>query len=292
MEPPFGIIAARSEGQAMDWSLVLISQGIEATIQFDAATGGWHLIVNWPDYRRAVEALRQYRVENRSEVWRHELPGTGLIFDWRGVVWFFLLTLVFILDQSSFGHLRDAGMMDSTAIRGGEWWRLFTATMLHQDWLHLLHNMASGALFLCLAMGGTSPGLALLAAVLSGVGGNLAGLVLYAEPHRSLGASGMVMGTLGLLTTQSLSLLGAGLPGRQLVARGLLGGFLLLVWFGLNPDPKVDVLAHVAGFLCGGVLGALLVFLPAKIVRNSRLNSLAELLCGGIVLVTWWLALR
>jgi len=45
----------------------------------------------------------------------------------------------------------------------------------------------------------------LLAACLAGAGGNLARALLHAETP-SLGASGMVMGGLGLLAIQSLSL--------------------------------------------------------------------------------------
>src|SRR6185436_21179670 len=107
----------------------------------------------------------------------------------------------------------------------------------------------TGLLLFGLAMGALGPGVGLLAALLAGAGGNLAGLLFYPEAHRGLGASGMVMGALGLLTAQSLWLLRTGLPGRQIMARGLLGGFLLLVWFGFSPDPKVDVLAHITGFL-------------------------------------------
>ena len=292
MEPPLAVIPARSERQAMDWSLVLVSQGIEAGIECDATTSAWQLTVHWPDYPRALEAIEQYRAENRLALWRHELPGTGLVFDWRGTAWFLLLTILFVMEQTRFGYLREAGLMDPAATRAGEWWRPLTATMLHADWLHLAHNVASGILLLGLAMGAFGPGLALLAAILAGAAGNLAGLAFHAEPHRSLGASGMVMGALGLLTAQSFWLVRAGLPGRQLMARGLLGGFLLLIWFGLSPDPKVDVLAHVAGFAAGVVFGGVLVLLPSSVGQNARINALAELLCGGLVVLVWWRALH
>lgn len=47
----------------------------------------------------------------------------------------------------------------------------------------------------------------LLAAYLAGVGGNLATWLVYGDNHRGLGASGMVMGALGLLAAQSVGLL-------------------------------------------------------------------------------------
>ena len=78
----------------------------------------------------------------------------------------------------------------------------------------------------------------------------------------------------------------------QLSLRGLLAGGLLLVLFGFNPNPGTDVLAHVAGFFAGGIFGGLLVFGPMNLPQAKWPNLCAELLCGGLVALTWWLALR
>ena len=43
--PPLACIRAHSERQAMDWSLVLASQGIEAVIERHPDTGVWRLWV-------------------------------------------------------------------------------------------------------------------------------------------------------------------------------------------------------------------------------------------------------
>ena len=48
LEPAQAVIAARSEQQAMDWSLVLSSQGIGSTIQ-RSEEGGWRIEVDPPD---------------------------------------------------------------------------------------------------------------------------------------------------------------------------------------------------------------------------------------------------
>ncbi len=289
METEAAIIPARSQQQAMDWSLVLLSQGIETTIEPAAEDHGWRLLVERPDYPRALQAIRQYRAENRRRPWVQELPWSGLIFDWRSVLWFLLLIGFYALSAFHTAYER-AGIMDSHAVRAGEWWRLFTAVMLHANVAHLAANVTTGIILLGLAMGGLGPGLALLAAYLAGAAGNLAGLFLYPEPHRGLGASGMVMGALGLLTAQSLTLWRAGATARQLVVRGLLGGFLLLVLLGLNPD--ADVIAHVAGFIAGLFLGGVIALLPFAWTQKNWVNRLAELLCGGLVIWTWWLALR
>src|SRR5262249_7741419 len=242
-------IAARSERQAMDWSLVLVSQGIESTIEHSLEEGVWGLLVEPKDYSAAVSAIRQYVLENRQRGWQKELKWTGLLFDVRSVVWAVALLTFYALDNAF--DLKTPGVMNSTAVRAGEWWRLFTAIMLHADVAHLSANVATGILILGLAMGFYGVELALLAAYLAGVGGNLAGLMIYSQPHRGLGASGMVMGGLGLLTMQSLFLWRESRSTVEFLKRGVMAGVLLLVLLGLNPAS--DVLAHVGGFVCGCV---------------------------------------
>lgn len=283
------IIPARSERQAMDWSLVLLSQGIEATIEGANETHGWQLIVTPLEYEHALKSIRQYRAENRGDIWRQYLPLSGLFFDWRSMVWFLLLIIIFAMGETRWGYLEMAGRMHNHAVWAGEWWRLFTATMLHADLPHLAANVTAGVLLLGLAMGSFGVGFAMLAAYLSGAGGNLAGLLLYPERHQGLGSSGMVMGALGLLTAQSLVLLRLKGSTRQLIMRGFMAGILLLVLWGVNPAS--DVIAHVAGFLTGIILGGLLALIPMKVLRSKWANRLAALVCAGWVALTWWLAL-
>jgi len=289
MEPSFAAIPARSKQQALDWSLVLVSQGIENTIELAPETQGWQLVVDRKDCQRAIQSIRQYKIENRSPAWRQTLPWPGLIFDWRSVAWFMLLALIFMLGQTRYPFLAKAGMMDREAVWSGQWWRLFTAVTLHRDLSHLASNLTSGIVLLGLAMGSFGSGLGLLGAYLAGVGGNVAGLLLHAGAHRSLGASGMIFGALGLLSGQMLGLGRAGLSARQLTIRGLLSGFLLLVLFGLNPES--DVIAHIGGFVTGVIIGGLLAFWPNHLAENRLANGVSELLCAATVVSTWLLAL-
>ena len=203
-----------------------------------------------------------------------------------------MLSALYAIDAAQFGHLRAGGMVDSQAVQAGEWWRLFTALMLHADLAHLAANLTTGFLLLGLAMGTLGAGLGMLGAYLAGVCGNVAGLLVYANPHRGLGASGMVLGALGLLTAQSIVFWRAGGAGKPLVVRGLLGGLLLLVLLGLSPNPQTDVVAHVTGFLGGLVLGAVIVGLPVRWRQSRWIHRGAVLGCIGAVLFTWWLALR
>lgn len=292
MPPDFAIIPARTERQAMDWSLVLMSQGIEALIEQDAEAKRWLLVIHEPDYARAVDALRRYQAENKPARWQQTLPVVGMLFDWRVVGFLLFLILLFASEAAGRTSLSNAGVMDNLAVHAGQWWRLFTAITLHSDVAHLAANVCTGLLLLGLAMGACGYGVGLLASYLAGCGGFLAGLLFLPDTHRSLGASGLVLGALGLLAAQWIALLRHGLTRKDFAVRGVMSGCLLLMLLGLSPDPGVDVLAHVAGFASGLLLGAALAFCPPKLVHAPWTNRLALLLTMALVLVPWWFALR
>jgi len=264
-------IPTRGERQAMDWSLVLASQGIETIIERDPEAGTWQLLVPGTDYTRALQSIRQYLKENQHRRWCQELPVRGLMLDWRSIAPMVLFILIYAADLN--GRFRSAGVMNSEAVRAGEWWRLFTAVTLHADLTHLAANVTTGLLFIGLAMGAFGPGLGLLAPFLAGALGNLAGLALYGPVHQSLGASGMVLGALGLVTAHSLLLYRHGSGPRFLIIRAVLSGSMLLVLIGLNPQGNVDLVAHVAGFVAGFALGALLSWRPQWILAATSLPA-------------------
>src|SRR5690349_9822701 len=105
--------------------------------------------------------------------------------------------------------------MNSAYVARGQWWRLFTAMWLHADVGHLAANAVFGAILLGFAMGRFGTGTGLLAAYLAGAGGNVLAWLFSLEQHRNLGASGMVMGCLGLLAAQSLSFWRSHPPARK-----------------------------------------------------------------------------
>jgi rhomboid protease GluP len=287
MEAATARITVRSRHQAMDWSLVLISQGIEATIEYSEDGAGWSLLVAAQDYEVARIVLRQYFLENRRQPWRRDVFGAGILFDWGSLAWVFLIGLFYWL--STHGNSKDAGMMDGPAVAHGQWWRLFTAIWLHADPGHLASNATLGLVLLGLAMGRYGTGAGLLAAYLTGVGGNLAAWLLSSAPHHSLGASGMVLGSLGLLAVQSFSLWRQTPHGGKYIISGIVGGAMLFVLFGLTPG--TDVLAHAGGFVTGLLLGSLLSLLPG-IAQNTKANFLSGLIFALLVVVPWWLALH
>jgi membrane associated rhomboid family serine protease len=139
-----------------------------------------------------------------------------------------------------------------------------------------------------MAMARCGAGVALFAAYLAGAGGNLAGLVIYPETHRGLGASGMIMGALGLLGVEGL----AGwrtTRSTHLVWRGAAAATLVLVLIGFSQG--TDIVAHLGGFFFGAIIGTVLHFFP-KWTAPKYANETGVLLLAGSVVLTWWFALK
>jgi membrane associated rhomboid family serine protease len=270
----------------MDWSLVLLSQDIETVIQ--AAEGGWELVVSPEDYDSAQEAIRLYQQENRRPVWRQEMQ-PGLLFDWTSLAWTICIAAFYWLTNHSGTDLGSAGFMDPAGVRHGQWWRLFTAMWLHADLSHLAMNAVFGFFLLGLTMGRYGTGIGILAAYLAGAGGNIIVSLVAVGPHHSLGASGMVMGALGLLTAQSFTLWRHAPQAAKSAIAALCGGVMLFVLLGLTPG--TDILAHLGGFVSGLVLGLILNRGPA-ISGKALANLLSGFLFAGLVILPWWLALR
>jgi membrane associated rhomboid family serine protease len=99
----------------------------------------------------------------------------------------------------------------------------------------------------------------------------------------------MVMGSLGLLAVQSLSLWRQTPHAMKFILSGLCGGVMLFALFALAPG--TDVMAHLGGFACGLLLGALLSRVPA-VAQKPRVNLLGGLVFTLLVIAPWWLALR
>ncbi|MCX8090513.1 MAG: rhomboid family intramembrane serine protease [Verrucomicrobiae bacterium] len=283
---PTARIPARNQRRAMDWSLVLASQGIETAIEHDAQSG-WALVVPGADLERALEAIRLYEAENRRWRWHQPVFKGAVWFDWTALVWVGLMGVFFVVSETR-GGLREIGLMDNAAFAHGQWWRLFTATCLHADLPHLALNSVVGLLFLGLAMGRYGPGVGLLAAQLAGAAGNLATVWLSGSNHRGLGASGVVMGALGLIAIQSLGLLREHPAWKRYVGAGLAGGLMLFVLLGMTPG--TDIVAHTGGFVGGVVLGAVLAPFPT-LAQRAGLNLGAGLAFGTLLGCSWALAL-
>jgi len=153
------------------------------------------------------------------------------------------------------GSSASAAGLVKDAVRQGQWWRLFTAPLLHGGVLHLLFNGMA-----LLALGGVVERLAHrayvpLVFVLAALAGGAGSFVVF--PHTtSVGASGGIMGLVGFALV--LSLRRRELLPRRL-AKALLADVGWIAVMGLAGYRYIDNGAHAGGLLAGALLGLLLV---------------------------------
>ena len=276
-------IPARNQRQAMDWSLVLASQSIPTRLETDAAQAFW-LEVAESDAAKAREVIDLFQSENRRWRWQRRIPTTPLIFHWGSLVW---VAIILALHAIASGDptLHKAGFMNGVSVRDGEWWRPITAVTLHGDSAHLVSNAMFGFLFLGIAMGYWGAGLALLAALLSGVAGNFAGWFVYPEKQFMVGASGMVMGAIGLLAVIPAPVGSLRRLTFQMVLRTLTPAVFLFVMMGFAPG--TDWIGHTAGFVTGMLLGLALNPLRRRAALRAKLSQPAMIVAVTLFAAAW-----
>jgi membrane associated rhomboid family serine protease len=291
---PIEIARTARRRKLHDWQLVLFAAGIPHLARDSGAEGV--LFVPAEQAMRARRELEQYEDENRGWPRADELPevltaGSLAVCLWAGV----LILADQLARNDAFGRdWRALGRSDAVAVRGGEWWRAFTALTLHEDFYHLAGNVVFGAVFIGLASQVLGTGLAFAATLAAGVLGNLANAWLHGGAHASIGASTAVFGALGVLVGHRAL---HRIRGRRARWLPLLAGAMLLLWLGVGSSERdtssgerIDVLAHVLGFLAGGVLGALRALVPWQPSRGQQI--LLGLLSGALLVLAWTLALR
>lgn len=280
-------IPANSQHKAMEWSLVLASQGIPHLIAPPDQSGKWSLRIDPVDVSRASAVIRQYEIENRTRPWQQQYFEGRITFDWVSLLWATLMVCIHALSEA-YPKIKTTGVMHGIDVQNGEWWRLVTATQLHADWGHLASNLSIGVVLLGLVMGRWGTAMGMLAALLAGIGGNLANLLIRPEVF-SLGSSTVVMGCLGVLAL---------LPHGQFsphasVWRGIVGsvGAAVLLFLLLGLDPNSDVLGHLGGFICGLIIATTLRVTHVQ-PRRKWNEVIALLFLAVILLGSWWRAIN
>lgn len=136
----------------------------------------------------------------------------------------------------------------------GEVWRLITAVFLHFGFRHLLANILSLLLFGYWGIRIIGVGRYAFGFVLCGVGGNLISLLASTSASSiHAGASGAVLGTLGILGGQRIRQLRAN-PQPRFKTWHVVAALAAL--YGLfSAAPNVDQWAHAGGIFCGLLYG-------------------------------------
>jgi len=77
--------------------------------------------------------------------------------------------------------------------------------------------------------------------------------------------------------------------GARFFYRAIAAGVLILAMVGFSPDS--DIVAHVAGFIAGAVLGCGLSCAPRGRCHHGFVNAAAVLALAALLLTAWRLAL-
>jgi rhomboid protease GluP len=169
----------------------------------------------------------------------------------------------------------------------GEWFRLFTAALLHGGPLHLLFNGV--ALWMAGVVLEPLVGRAWLFALffLGTVGGSLMSLAINPPEVISVGASGAIMGLLAAALVLALRF-PAG-PQRTAIHMGLLRVFIpSLIPLAVRSGERIDFAAHLGGALAGGLFGSLLLTSWPRTSPRPRFAGAAVALALAAVAVFAW----
>jgi len=280
----------QTRGEVEQSALVLVAVGIDC--QIAPRSGALRLLVAAADAPQALRELDAFVRDNRPP----PVPRPPQHSFGEAVVAavIYCCVLFFIYGAASRQIFsRDwlsAGEAQSGLIVAGEWWRTLTALGLHANYGHLLSNLVAGAFMgvaLAEVLGG---GLAWLMIVLAGGIGDGLNALVQPPGHTGIGASTAVFGAVGVLAVLMLK------HQRSLWRQGLRRwmplavGVMLLAFLGMEGE-RIDIGAHIAGFLTGCVLGLCLVTIgqPATTQRG-----LAQFAFGAAALVlfagAWLLA--
>jgi membrane associated rhomboid family serine protease len=283
-----------SERRAHLWALVLESRSFPCRIE---PLGIYRrLLVPAERFAAACSELSLFERENRN--WPPlPPPASPLTENTLATLSLLILLATFHnltqLDISLFGHgpvdWIALGNAHSARILEGQWWRLVTALTLHADWLHLVSNLALGGIFIVSLCRELGSGLAWCLLLSSGVLGNLANAFLQHPDHRSVGASTVVFGAVGILAALNL------LRNRRYLQRRwplpVAAALALLALLGTE-GKQTDLGAHLFGFIFGlgiGLAGGYLVERRGR--PGTLLNALLALACAVAVAASWWAAL-
>jgi len=145
--------------------------------------------------------------------------------------------------------LQNLAML-GVAIDAGEWWRIFTAALLHANFIHIGFNMYALYLFgpRLEQQVGSAPFAALYVA--AAATGSLVSYQLGDPTIPSIGASGAIFGLFGAWLVASWKMRHT--PGGQALFRQLF--VLLAINIAIGFMPGIDWRAHMGGLLAGAAI--------------------------------------
>lgn len=141
--------------------------------------------------------------------------------------------------------------------------------LFHTDWQHLIGNMIPLYILGREAEKSSGGKTMLLNYLLSGMAGgasNIADNMINTLPGEVVGASGAVMGLLGLSTVNALK-------GKSLGKFALLGSAATMFMTGIGMSPAIDKVGHTVGFVTGAISGLFQRPTPDQIQENRMAQT-------------------
>lgn len=206
------------------------------------------------------------KTEEKNRVYENTFKKKRIVITYAliavNVLLFCLSYFLNIIDVNDFS-------MNLTAIKAGEWWRIFTAAFFHGGLIHLFCNMYS--LYILGTQLETFMGKAkfLIVYTLSIVVASLLSGALNGPYVSSVGASGAIFGLMG-------AILYFGYHYRlylgSVVIHQIVPIIILNLFIGFSM-PYIDNYAHIGG-LVGGLFAGMMVGIEGKTDRNDTINGL------------------
>ncbi|HUG02904.1 MAG TPA: rhomboid family intramembrane serine protease [Steroidobacteraceae bacterium] len=286
---PIPLTPELPSAECADYAIVLDAAGIPYERRTTAT--GTSLWVQPEDHSRALDEVRQYQRENRRPTppvaWpKHPHALYGVIGYAAVLVIVTFATLVHAGQQ----NWKSAGVLDAGFLERGEWWRVLTALTLHGDVLHLLSNLAFGAIFGYPAARLFGPGVAWLLILVGGAVAYGIDALLHPPTHHLLGASTAVFTALGLVAAYGWRRHLQDWSPWMRRSAPLIGGIALLAFTGTGGE-NTDVLAHFVGFGVGSGIGALCAKLPMPAPGRHTLQWMTGLAAVALIAIAWAFAL-
>ena len=172
-------------------------------------------------------------------------------------------------------------------LHGGQWYRALTALTLHSDVVHLLGNVAFGAVFLPFFCRRVGVGVGIFLVLLAGALGNAGNVLMRSELHISMGFStalfAAVGGMAGAYAAQTMR------PQRASLLGALGAALAILAMLGTGGD-STDYGAHVWGLALGMLFGSVW-----QALMGRRVPAWGQWLAGALALAAlaaaWAMAL-
>ena len=273
-----------------EWELVLLAQGLSPSVRPNA--GGFVLSVPEAEADGARAALLAYDDENVVKGADRYEPASSARLLAGGMVSGIFILLMFCVTTVWFPTVSwlERGGADADRILRGELWRTVTSLTLHADVGHAVSNAVAAALFFGMVSSLLGLGLGCALVLLAGAGGNLANAFLHGSQHLAIGASTAVFGAVGVIGGLSMANHRRSASSGRRAWLSFAAALALLAMLGTG-GTRVDVWAHLCGFLLGGALGIVVAYIAPR-PPGLRIQWACGSVAVGVLIYSWTLALR